>query len=87
MGQSLLHDDVDGALLGGSDVDEDVAAFGDGDGQGQQQLLEFNGPIHFRSQCHETPFYKFVIQVKFTKSLIASAAEKFSYLAFVSLST
>ena len=41
LGQSLLHDDVDGALLGGADVDEDVAAFRDGDGQSQQQLLGF----------------------------------------------
>ena len=39
LGQSLLHDDIDGALLGGADVDQDVAAFGDRDGQGQQQLL------------------------------------------------
>ena len=57
LGQSLLHDDVDGALLGGADVDEDVAAFRDGDGQSQQQLLGFRkmfvfGPLmvfqHFR---------------------------------------
>ena len=37
-----------------------------------------------RGQYYETPFNKFVILVKFSKSLIASAAEKFRYLMFVS---
>ena len=35
LGEPLLHDDVDGAFLGGPDVDQNVAPFGDSDGKSQ----------------------------------------------------